>query len=134
MANTSMNEIQIQAIANQRKDVLDMISYLTRAHVFLKYSKTHKKVEIIYFNENLQKLIFEINKQTKKVVMLSDIYYSESGFSKELLTKLQTDDLKHLYGMKIISKKRVIELSSIHSVERDNFVKNLNLLLQIMKE
>ena len=60
MANTSMNEIQIQAIANQRKDVLDMISYLTRAHVFLKYSKTHKKVEIIYFNENLQKLIFEI--------------------------------------------------------------------------
>ena len=66
--------------------------------------------------------------------MLSDIYYSESGFSKELLTKLQTDDLKHLYGMKIISKKRVIELSSIHSVERDNFVKNLNLLLQIMKE
>ena len=134
MLNHSMNEHQTQVISDQRKEVLDMMTYLTQSHIFFKYSKNHKKVEIIYLNENLQKLIFEINKQTRKVVMLSDIYYSESGFSKELLTKLVTEDLKHLYGMKIITKKRVIELSSMHRGERDNFVKNMNLLLQIMNE
>lgn len=129
-----MNEIQFQVISDQRKEVEDMISYLTQTHIFFKYSKSHKKVQIVYFTENLQKLNFEISKKTRKVVMSSDIYYSEPGFSKELQSQLATEDLKSLFGMKIITKKRVIELGSMHRGERDTFVKHTNSLIQIMKE
>ena len=134
MENDSICEIQFQVISDQRKEIADMISYLTQTHIFFKYSKSHKKVQIVYFTENLQKLNFEISKKTRKVVILSDIYYAEPGFSKELLVQLCKEDLKSLYGMKIVTKKRIIEIGSMHRGDRDIFVKHLNSLVQIMKE
>ena len=134
MENDSICEIQFQVISDQRKEIEDMISYLTQTHIFFKYSKSNKKVQIVYFTENLQKLNFEISKKTRKIVMLSDIYYSEPGFSKELLVQLCKEDLKSLYGMKIVTKKRIIEMGSMHKGDRDSFVKHANSLVQIMKE
>ena len=125
----------MQVLSGNTKEIEDMISYLTQSHILIKYSKNNRRsVLLVYFNENLQKLIFEISKQTRKIVMLSDIYHSEPGFSKELLLTLQNEDIKNSYGMKILTKKRVIELSATHKIERDTFVKNLNLLIRIMKE
>ena len=133
METNSLNEMQV--LSGNTKEIEDMISYLTQSHILIKYSKNNRRsVLLVYFNENLQKLIFEISKQTRKIVMLSDIYHSEPGFSKELLLTLQNEDIKNSYGMKILTKKRVIELSATHKIERDTFVKNLNLLIRIMKE
>lgn len=130
-----MTEIQNQVVFDEKKALDSMVEYLTQSHIFIKYSKSIKKnVLLVYFNENLQKLIFEINKQTRKAVMLTDIYYSEPGLSKELIMHLYKEDIKNLYGLKIVTKKRIIELSAMHRSERDLFVKNLNLLIQVMKE
>ena len=117
------------------KKVSQMISYLTQSHIFVNYTKkSRRQVSIVYFSENLQKLIFEINKQTRKIVLLSDIYYVESGISKELVLELYKEDLRNLFGFKIVTKKRMIELSAMHKSDRDSFISNVNLLVSIMKE
>lgn len=134
MVELPINEFQSCLVSNEKK-VAEMVNYLTESHIFIDYSpKSKNKINLIYFSENLQKLIFEINKQTRKIILLSDIYYAESGMSKELLLELYKEDLKILFGFKIVTKKRVIQLSATHKSERDSFIKNVNLLVFIMKE
>jgi hypothetical protein len=134
MAEKSKIEIDSPFLSTDKK-VSQMISYLTQSHIFVNYSKkSRRQVSIVYFSENLQKLIFEINKQTRKIVLLSDIYYVESGISKELVLELYKEDLRNLFGFKIVTKKRNIELSAMHKSDRDMFIHNVNLLVSIMKE
>lgn len=129
------NNIYQSCLISNEKKVSDMITYLTQSHIFIDYThKSRNKIILIYFSENLQKLIFEVNKQTRKIILLSDIYYVEAGISKELLLELYKEDMKNLFGLKIVTKKRTIELSAMHKSERDSFVKNVNLLVFIMKE
>jgi Rab-GTPase-TBC domain len=132
MENNFWNEIQTPIPTNQSKEVSDMILYLTQSHVFIQPTEKNKnKVLLVQFNENLQKIVFKSQKKVKKIVMLSDICHSEAGFSKETILKIVKEDQ---YGMKIVTKKRIIELSTAHKSQRDSFVKNINLLLQITAE
>jgi hypothetical protein len=135
MVENSLNEIQNQLLNDQSREVADMIFYLTQKNIFIKYNKNNQKnVLFVYFADNLQKLMLEKNKQNKKFVLLSDIYFCEAGMSKELLMSLYKEDIKSVYGLKLITKKRVIEFSGTHRSERDIFVKNVNLLISIMRE
>lgn len=98
----------------------EMIKVLLSSHYFIKYQATgSRSVKRVFFNPSLQKLTLEKDKMNSKFIFTTDIVGFESGFSDQLASILMQNAYNHkVYGLRLITKKRVIEMSSSSEEER----------------
>lgn len=99
----------------------ESLKTLLRGHYFIKYQKNgHRSVRRVYFNDALQKLILEKDRSNSKFIFTTDILAVEFGFSNQLTAILLKGDYNHkVYGFRLITRKRLIELSSNSRAERE---------------
>ena len=111
----------------------EMSYTLTKSHYFVKYkSDGVRSVCKVYFSENLMQLVIEKDSSYSVLVPTSDIVSIELGFSKQTLSALlRGDHNNRIYGFRILSAKKTLEMSCNSRIEREKWAAALKKLLEV---
>ncbi|CAG9311288.1 unnamed protein product [Blepharisma stoltei] len=112
----------------------EMLKVLLSSHYFIKYQNNgHRSVKRVFFNASLQKLTLEKDKMNSKFIFTSDILTFENGFSDQLSSVLARNEFSHkVYGFKLVTRKRILELSCSSEEERKVWILCANQLVRIV--
>lgn len=104
-----------------------MLKVLTNPQVYIKHNRSGKKTCCsVYFSETLQKL--SIDKPHSNYILTTDIIAADvrpNDFASEM---------PKTYFLRVLTKKKVYELSTENKIVRDEFVKSLNALIKLSKD